>query len=180
MQDRLVPVEIDEERRLERAPREVAPRRGSGYGFAGSLVEQVREPARRRLDSLELCGLLVFRERGVRPDRGAVGGEHGIDRRSILAPEVEVAEVEEWRPLEPALDQIEERRLLLRSDHARGIPLCEARRVRSVVDLEAVPALHSQLVLDQAELNALEARGRDQVVPEVEEVEGRHGLQDVD
>ena len=65
-------------------------------------------------------------------------------------PEVEIAEVEEGRSLEPTLDQIEERRLLLRSLDARGIVSAEARRVGSAVELKAVPAPHSQLVLDQA------------------------------
>ena len=46
--------------------------------------------------------------------------------------------------------------------------------------LKAVPAPHSQLVLEQAKLSALKARGRDQDVPEIEEVEGGHGFQDVD
>ena len=155
-------------------------RPGAGHRLAGLRFEQVREPAGRRLDPCELRGLLVFRQGGVAPDRGAVGGEHGVDRPPILPPEVEIAEVEEGRSLEPALDQVEERGLLLRSLDARGIVLGEARRVGSVVELEAVPAPHPQLVLDQAELNALKARGRDQVVAEIEEVERRHGLQHVD
>src|SRR5262249_54552932 len=104
----------------------------------------------------------------------------GLWGRAVVRPEVEIAEVEEGRPLEPALDEIEERGLLLRSLDPRGVLGGEARRVGGVEDLEAVPAPHPQPVLDQAELNALEARGRDQVVAEVEEVERGHRLQDVD
>ena len=96
-------------------------RPGRRRGFAGLRLEHVREPAGRRLDSRQLRGLLVFRQGRVAPDRGAVGGEHGVDRPSILPPEVEIAEVEEGRSLEPTLDQVEERRLLLRSLDARGI-----------------------------------------------------------
>src|SRR5262249_11943983 len=94
--------------------------------------------------------------------------------------EVEVAEVEEGRALEPSLDEIEERGRLLRGLDPRGVVGGEARRVGSVEDLEAILAPHPQLVLDQAELNPLEARRRDKLVPEVEEVERGHGLQDVD
>ena len=50
----------------------------------------------------------------------------------------------------------------------------------SAVELQAVPAPHAQLVLDQAKLSALESRGRHQVVPEIEEVERGHGLENVD
>ena len=88
--------------------------------------------------------------------------------------------MEEGRSLEPPLDQIEERRLLLRSLDTRGIFFAEARRVGSAVELKAVPAPHSQLVLEQAKLNALNARGRDQDVAEIEEVERGHGFQNVD
>src|SRR5205823_9015602 len=93
---------------------------------------------------------------------------------------VEIAEVEEGRSLEPTLDQIEERRLLLRSLDTRGILCAQARRVGRGVQLKAVLAPHSQLVLDQAKLSALKARGRDQIVAEIEEVERSHGLQNVD
>ena len=46
--------------------------------------------------------------------------------------------------------------------------------------MKAILAPHSQLVLDQAKLSALKARGRDQIVAEIEEVERSHGLQNVD
>ena len=61
----------------------------------------------------------------------AIKGEHGIDRPPVLPPEVEIAEVQEGRSLEPTLDQIEERRLLLRSLDARGIRLDD--EVRAII-----------------------------------------------
>src|ERR1700736_4073811 len=88
--------------------------------------------ATRRLAPFQLRGFLVFRRGRVAPDRGSVGGEHGVDRPSILPPEVEIAEVEEGRSLEPDFDQIEERRLLLRSLDARGVFFGQARGVRGV------------------------------------------------
>ncbi len=81
--------------------------------------------------------------------------------------------------LEPRLDQPQHARLVHTSLEGRARLLVRKWVVvRLLIELEAERLDETEAILDQAELQALEARGRGQVAPEVNEIGGRHRLQD--
>ncbi len=179
VQDRLVPIEIDEERRLERAPGEVTSRRRlrvrrppASNTSANRLAVASTPASCVAFSSSVRVGLLWIEARSA---ASMASTARRYSRQKSKSPK--------WRKgvrsSQPSIRSKREGSFSEASTRAASSSR-EARRVGSVVELKAVAAPHSQLVLEQAKLNALKARGRDQVVPEIEEVERGHGLQNVD
>ena len=99
---------------------------------------------------------------------------------AVLAPEVVVGEGEEWRAFEPRLDHGEQARLVLGPLDQTTVLGGEAGRVHGSGDARPARRVDPETVLDQAELDALEPRRRNQQIAEVQEIERGHRLQDVD
>lgn len=108
-------------------------------------------------------------------------GQQLLDALLKLAPEVKPILLQPGRTLQPLLHQIGQRRFRLGGTD----PLDRARiagkhlRVLLVV-LDAVFRLYAELVLQQPELQALEAGRRRQVVAKVHKVERCHRFEDRD
>src|SRR5262245_29355530 len=175
VQDRLLAVEVDQERGQRGAERQ-APLALGLQALVRLLVEERLEARARHVELLELRLALVLGEHAALLDRAAIRGQHAVDGLSIALPELITGQLQERRALQPALDEVEQRR---RGERGllRGALLVDARRVQSL-DLYALLAAQPQLQLDQPELYALEARRRHQHVAEVQEVQRRHRLED--
>lgn len=87
--------------------------------------------------------------------------------------------LEARRPGQPSLDEAAEAGLLLRSfDRFDGFRVSTEHPGVTLIILDSVLLLHAQLILQQTELQRLEARGWAQVVPKRHEVQRGHRLQD--
>lgn len=174
----LVPVEGDHDGALQRAVREAAL-----AALQQQLVRVGREDAVEHLAPLrhvveqELAPQVRVRGHG----RVVLLREHLVHGLAVLAPEVEALRLQPRGPLQPALHELRQARLLLRPGdgvHGRGV-VAEHGAV-PLVEAHSLLLFHSELVFQQPELQTLEARRWAQVVTEVHKIEGSHSFEDHD
>lgn len=171
---RLVPVEGDHDGALE-CPMAKPPVAAPHQGIVDRRIED---------GAIDLAPLLNVHEAIVlgqlhRLLHGALdlGLQKAIDAVLELLPKIKATLLQARRPLQPALDQLQQRGLVLRAaDGIDGLLVAEDIRVLLVVAHPLVSE-HAQLVLDEPELQGLKARGGGQVLAEVHKVQGGHGLQ---
>jgi hypothetical protein len=99
---------------------------------------------------------------------------------SVLLPEDKVALLEKRGPLKPAIDQLKQIGFPLCGFDSGSVLLAKGSGVGGTGETKAVLRADPEAVLDEAELNTLEAGGGDEVIAKLEEVEGGHGFEDVD
>ena len=179
LEDRLVAVEHDHQRGEERRIREPPLPRGL-QRLVLRLVEHRIEGLARPVELRQLRAARALGELRLALDRRPILVEHARDVRAVLAPEVELRRAHERHPREPRLDDVEEARLALRRAHRPAVGRVERRLVVGLVVAQPLGALEAEPVLEAPELRALEPGRRRQQVAEIEEVERRHRLQDVD
>jgi hypothetical protein len=93
---------------------------------------------------------------------------------------VEVFVIKKRGPLQPLLNQVEQRPLLFGGLHSLPIIGLKPGGVFVTCEKQTVSPTETQLVFDDAELRRLKTGRREEVVAEVEKVEGCHRLKDPD
>ena len=179
LQHRLVAVEVDEERGLQSLGAEPPGAFGGQLGVR-RRVEDRFEAGQGRVERGDLGLQGLFRQGGVATHRllvAAQGAQHGL---AVGGAELVAGPADEGRPLQPGLDLVEEGGGRLGLGDARALRLREQGVVGLVGVGQALGPGQAEAGLQQAELQALEARSRKQQVAEIKEVEGRHALEHVE
>src|SRR5262245_57769848 len=174
MQNRLIAIQVDKQRRMKRAEGE-----SPNALLAKCLVLLT---VKNRVE--RFGGLFEFADRtlavhGVRMrfQEGLVVFEHATDGFAILLPERIAMETDEGRSLQPFFDEIEQRVIGGGNHGLLGIST-QVTLVRLFIEAQALFGSEPELVFDQTKLDALKTARGMQVVAKVQEVEWSHGFQD--
>lgn len=176
VEDGFVAVEIDEQGSDRRAVRQPQFALSAGL-LMRSRIEHRLEVGIGTAQHAQPHLLFLLTEVSRSADGSRLLLEHIAHRLLIMCKKIEVAKLQEGRALQPLLHLVKQR--LARGQLAELCLLCllEDRSVRLVVVREPARLGQTEHHLHHPKLEALEARGREEIVAEVEKIEGRHGLQ---
>ena len=128
------------------------------------------------LEDLQAHGLGFLAEQGCFHDGLPFALHHAPDRTGIAFQEVEIAKVQEGGSLQPLFDGGEDSAMGLQVGQDLLLLIPEDDMVGLLVVGQALAAGQAEHGLDLAELIALEAGSREEMVTEIQEIEGCHGL----
>ena len=124
-------------------------------------------------------GLFLFRYIMGLPNGCFLFFEHILNRFLVFFNKIELTHLKEWNSLQPFFDQLKKALSDLQSFQDLLLASSEDPRIRALCIGYPSVLFQAQANLQLPELKALKSRCRNQVVPEIEEIQRGHGLYDV-